>query len=61
MEQMDGLNAEIINVMTSISMLEDEITQKEKDIEVTQEEYEKAIFARTELKGDGWQYCNIPL
>lgn len=23
-------------------------------------EYEKAIFARTELKGEGWKYCFIP-
>ena len=32
LEQMDDLNAEIINVMTSIDMLTDEIAQKEEDI-----------------------------
>lgn len=41
-EQMDDLNAEIINMMTSIGILEDEILQKEQDIEVTQGEYEEA-------------------
>ncbi len=42
LEQMDDLNAEIINVMTSIDMLTDEIAQKEEDIKKTQQEYENA-------------------
>ncbi|MBR4084163.1 MAG: C40 family peptidase [Lachnospiraceae bacterium] len=42
LEQMDDLNAEIINMMTSIGMLTDEIAQKEKDIKKTQQEYEAA-------------------
>lgn len=42
LEQMDDLNAEIINVMTSIDMLTDEIAEKELDIKKTQQEYEQA-------------------
>lgn len=42
LEQMDDLNAEIINVMTSIDMLTDEIAQKEEDIKVTQAQYKEA-------------------
>lgn len=42
LEQMDDLNAEIINMMTSIGLLEEEIAQKEQDIAVTQKEYEAA-------------------
>ena len=41
-EQMDDLNAELINVMTSIDLLKDEIAQKELDIKVIQQEYEAA-------------------
>ena len=42
LEQMDDLNAELINVMTSIDLLKDEIAQKELDIKVIQQEYEAA-------------------
>lgn len=42
LEQMDDLNAEIINMMTSIGLLEEEIAQKELDIAATQKEYEAA-------------------
>ena len=41
-EQIDDLNAEIINVMASIGLLEEQIVQKEADIVVKQQEYEVA-------------------
>ena len=42
LEQIDDLNAEIINVLASIGLLEEEIVQKEADIAVKQQEYEVA-------------------
>lgn len=42
-EQMDDLNAEIINILASIGVLEEEIAQKELDIEAAQEEYDAAV------------------
>lgn len=57
-EKIDDLNAEIINVMTSISMKQDEIDEKESeikdktaDIEKTEAEYE-AAKAREEKQYD---------
>lgn len=41
-EQMDDLNAEIINMFTSIGMLQDDISEKEQQIAQTQIEYDKA-------------------
>ncbi len=41
-EEMDDINAELINIMTSISMLEDDIIEKEADIVLTQQAYEEA-------------------
>lgn len=41
-EQMDDLNSEIINMLASIGMLQDDITEKEKEIVQTQDAYEKA-------------------
>ncbi len=41
-EEMDDLNAELINIMTSISVLEDDIIEKEADIALTQKAYEEA-------------------
>lgn len=42
LEQIDDLNAEIINVLASIGLLEEQIVQKEADIAVKQQEYEVA-------------------
>lgn len=42
LEQIDDLNAEIINVLASIGLLEEQITGKEADIAVKQQEYEVA-------------------
>lgn len=42
LEQIDDLNAEIINVLASISLLEEQIAGKEADIAVKQQEYEVA-------------------
>lgn len=42
-EQMDDLNAEIINILASIGVLEDDIAQKELDIETAQAEYDAAV------------------
>lgn len=42
LEKMDDLTAEIMNVMTTIGMLEDEIASKQESIILTQEQYEIA-------------------
>lgn len=47
-EQIDDLQSEIINVMTSISLLEDQIAQKEVDIANTQGEYDAAVAKQAE-------------
>lgn len=41
-EQISDLDAEMLNTMTAIGLLEDEIAVKEADIAVTQAEYEEA-------------------
>lgn len=41
-ETISDLDAELINVMTSIGLLEDEITEKEEAIAKTQQDYEEA-------------------
>ena len=47
-EKMDDLNAEIINTMTEIGLLEDQIAQKEIDITQMQAEYEAAVQKQAE-------------
>lgn len=42
-EKMDDLNSEIINMMTSIGLLEDQIAMKEADIANAQLEYDAAV------------------
>jgi len=47
-EKMDDLNSEIINTMAQISLLEEQIVQKEADIAQTQLEYEAAVEKQKE-------------
>ena len=47
-EEISDLNAEMINLMTSIGLLEDNIAQKEIDIAAAEVEYQNALA--TELK-----------
>lgn len=47
-EEIADINAEMINLMTSIGLLEDSIAQKEADIEVAEVEYQSALEAEQE-------------
>lgn len=47
-EKMDDLNSEIINMLTSISLLEDQIALKQVDIENAQQDYEAAVLKQAD-------------
>lgn len=51
-EKMDDIKSEIINTMTEIGMLEDQIAQKEIDIGQMQEEYEAAVQKQAEQESN---------
>ena len=51
-EKMDDLNAEIINTMAQIGLLEEQIAQKEIDINQMQQEYELAVEKQAEQESN---------
>ena len=51
-EKMDDIKSEIINTMTEIGMLEDQIAQKEIDIGQMQAEYEAAVQKQAEQESN---------
>lgn len=42
-EEIEALDAEIVGLLTDINLIQEEISNKEKEIEATQEDYEEAL------------------